>query len=61
MSRSTRTPVDLDSFSLVLQELSESDEGNYTCVLEVLLRNTLEYNVTDYTLLEVKGLLSRLC
>ena len=56
LSRSTGDLFHSDSFPLVLQELTESDEGNYTCVLEVLLRDTLKYNVTDYTFLEVKGL-----
>ena len=44
------------SFPFVLQELRESDDGNYTCVLEVLLRNVKKYIVTDYTLIKVKGL-----
>lgn len=55
LSKSTRYPVDVDSFPLFLQELNESDKGNYTCVLEALLRNTLKYNVTDHILIEVNG------
>ena len=31
--------------------------GNYTCVLEVLLRNVKEYNVSDYTLIRGEFLL----
>ena len=56
LSKSTRYPVDLDSFPLVLQELKESDNGNYTCVVQALLRHVLKYNVTDYILIEVEGL-----
>lgn len=43
-------------FEFVLQELRKSDEGKYTCFLEVLLRNIVKYNVTDSTLIKVKGL-----
>ena len=31
--------------------------GNYTCVLEVLLRSVKEYNVSDYTLIRGEFLL----
>ena len=59
LSKSTRNPVGLESFPLVLQELKESDNGNYTCVVEALLRNTLQYNVTDYIVIEIQGLYIR--
>ncbi len=43
-------------FPLVREKVVESDEGNYTCVLEVLLQNMKPYNVTDYTFVKVKGM-----
>ncbi|XP_078381457.1 sperm receptor for egg jelly-like [Oculina patagonica] len=40
---------------LIREKVVESDEGNYTCVLEVLWRNIKSYNVTDYTFIKVKA------
>ena len=39
---------------LVLKNIGVRDGGNYTCILEVLLRNIKEYNVSDSTVVESK-------
>ena len=43
-------------FPLVLKKVGESDEGNYTCVLEMLLRYFKPYNVSENTSIKVKGM-----
>ena len=55
---SIRNP-DLDKPSdtlrpLVLKNIGVRDGGNYTCVLEVALRNIRMYNVSDSTMVESK-------
>ena len=39
---------------LVLKNIGVRDGGNYTCVLEVALRNIRMYNVSDSTMVESK-------
>ena len=39
---------------LVLKNIGVRDGGNYTCILEVLLRNIRMYNVSDSTVVESK-------
>ena len=39
---------------LVLKNIGVRDGGNYTCLLEVALRNIRSYNVSDSTMLESK-------
>ena len=45
----------LDTLSpLVLLNIGVRDGGNYTCLLEVKLRNIRNYNVSDSTMVESK-------
>ena len=45
----------LDSLRpLVLDNIGVRDGGNYTCLLEVKLRNIRKYNVSDSTMVESK-------
>ena len=45
----------LDSLRpLVLDNIGVRDGGNYTCLLEVKLRNIRNYNVSDSTMVESK-------
>ena len=39
---------------LVLKNIGVRDGGNYTCILEVALRNIRMYNVSDSTVVESK-------
>ena len=39
---------------LTIKGAGVRDGGNYTCLLEVLLRNIREYNVSDYTVIHSK-------
>ena len=39
---------------LVLKNIGVRDGGNYTCFLEVALRNIRKYNVSDSTIVESK-------
>ena len=39
---------------LTIKDVGVRDGGNYTCLLEVLLRNIREYNVSDYTVIHSK-------
>ena len=39
---------------LKIKDVGVRDGGNYTCLLEVLLRNIREYNVSDYTVIHSK-------
>ena len=39
---------------LVLKNIGVRDGGNYTCFLEVALRNIRMYNVSDSTMVEIK-------
>ena len=39
---------------LQIKDASVRDGGMYTCLLEVLLRNVLKYNVTDSTVIHSK-------
>ena len=39
---------------LTIKDVGVRDGGNYTCLLEVLLRNIREYNVSDNTLMHSK-------
>ena len=39
---------------LVLRNIGVTDGGNYTCILEVELRNIRMYNVSDSTVVESK-------
>ena len=36
---------------LTIKDVGVKDGGNYTCLLEVLLRNIREYSVSDYTVI----------
>ncbi|XP_068711461.1 neural cell adhesion molecule 2-like [Montipora foliosa] len=38
---------------LVIKDAGTKDGGSYTCVLEVLVRNSLKYNVTDVAMITV--------
>ncbi|XP_078381460.1 uncharacterized protein LOC144664226 [Oculina patagonica] len=51
----SKTDLVVPVFPLVGENVFESDEGNYTCVLEVLLRNFISHNVSDYTFVKVKA------
>ena len=44
---------------LTIKEVGVRDGGNYTCLLEVLLRNFIEYNVSDTTAIHSKKSISR--
>ena len=44
---------------LTIKEVGVRDGGNYTCLLEVLLRNFKEYNVSDNTAIHSKKSISR--
>ena len=47
--------VPLDTLRpLVLKNLGFRDGGNYTCLLEMVLRNIRNYNVSDSTMVESK-------
>ena len=39
---------------LKIKDVGVRDGGNYTCLLEVLLRNIREYNVSDNTMIHSK-------
>ena len=39
---------------LTIEDVGVRDGGNYTCLLEVLLRNIREYNVSDHTVIHSK-------
>jgi len=39
---------------LSIKDVGVRDGGNYTCLLQVLLRNIREYNVTDSTVIHSK-------
>ena len=39
---------------LTIKDVGVRDGGNYTCLLEVLLRNIREYNVSDNTVMHSK-------
>ncbi|XP_078371598.1 titin-like [Oculina patagonica] len=41
---------------LKIKAVGLRDGGNYTCLLEVLLRNVKEYNVSDHTVIHMKSL-----
>ena len=53
MLRSVKNPNPTDPEKalgpLVIEEAIAKDGGNYTCVINVVLRAVLEYNVSDIT------------